>query len=468
MAVSEGAKTGKNSQQPSVVELASTPAETAKDTWARVLQRIESKVNPHSFRVWFQPTSFLGEDASSLSVRVPNSWYAEWLKTNYESLIQDALRDVSRPGLKVLFCPEAEVGPTPSSSNGASNSRTPTGGFAAGRLNPKYSFETFVVSSCNQFAHAASRAVAEQPCRANNPLYVYGGVGLGKTHLMQAIGNRIASRARSRLVMAYVSSESFMNELINAIRDERTQEFKERYRNVDVLLIDDIQFLAGKERTQEEFFHTFNALYDAEKQIVITSDVPPREIPTLEERLRSRFEWGLIADIQPPDLETKVAILRKKAESDNTTLPDDVALFVASACGDNIRELEGALNRVVAYASMSGKELSLDVAKSTLHDLLPSTSPAATVDSVMKLVANYYGLPVADLKSKNNSPQIAFPRQVAMYLCKKLTDCSLPELGRRFGGKHHSTVIHAIQKIERKRSEDKEFDRLLESFIRSL
>ncbi len=384
--------------------------ESAKNTWDQVLGRIENKVNPHSFRVWFQPTSYLGEDASSLSVRVPNSWYAEWLKTNYESLIQDALRDVSRPGLRVQFCPEAEIGPAPATGVALKGDGTAVpGAFAAGRLNPKYSFETFVVSSCNQFAHAASRAVAEQPCRAYNPLYVYGGVGLGKTHLMQAIGNRIASRARARLVMAYVSSESFMNELINAIRYEQALEFKERYRSVDVLLIDDIQFLAGKERTQEEFFHTFNALYDSQKQIVITSDVPPREIPTLEERLRSRFEWGLIADIQPPDLETKIAILRKKAESDGTRLPDDVALFVASACGDNIRELEGALNRVVAYASMSGVDLSLDVAKTTLQDLLQSSSPAATVDSVMKLVANYYSLPVIDLKSKNNSPQIAFP-----------------------------------------------------------
>jgi len=455
-------------QKPSLVEGRSARPETAKNTWDQVLGRIEGKVNPHSFRVWFQPTCYLAEDDSSLSVRVPNSWYAEWLKTNYESLIQDALREVSRPGLQILFCPETEIGPAPAPMAGAVKSLAPTGSFAIGRLNPKYSFENFVVSSCNQFAHAASRAVAEQPCRAYNPLYVYGGVGLGKTHLMQAIGNRIASRARARLVMAYVSSESFMNELINAIRYERAFEFKERYRSVDVLLIDDIQFLAGKERTQEEFFHTFNALYDSQKQIVITSDVPPREIPTLEERLRSRFEWGLIADIQPPDLETKVAILRKKAESDGTRLPDDVALFVASACGDNIRELEGALNRVVAYASMSGVDLSLDVAKTTLQDLLSSTSPAATVDSIMKLVANYYSLPVIDLKSKNNSPQIVFPRQVAMYLCKKLTDCSLPEIGRRFGGKHHSTVIHAIQKIERKRAEEKDFDRLLENFVRSL
>ena len=333
-------------------------------------------------------------------------------------------------------------------------------------LNPKYSFESFVVSSCNQFAHAAAMAVAEQPSRAYNPLYVYGGVGLGKTHLMQAIGNRAIERGSQRL--AYVSAESFMNELINAIRFEKTLEFKERFRNVDVLLIDDIQFLAGKERTQEEFFHTFNALYDAQKQIVITSDVTPREIPTLEERLRSRFEWGLIADIQPPDLETKVAILRKKAETDRSPIPDDVALFIASNCDSNIRELEGAHTKVVAYASMSGREVTLDLARETLHNLLPNESPAATVDSIVKLVSNYYNMPVSDLKSKNNSPQVSFPRQIAMYLCKQQTNCSLPEIGRRFGGKHHSTVIHAVQKIEKKRALEKDFDKLIESFIQSL
>jgi chromosomal replication initiator protein len=436
-----------------------------ENTWDRVLGRIESKVSRHSFSTWFKPTSFLNEDASSISVRVPNTWFAEWLKTNYSGLIQDALRSVDRPGLSVQFRPDEPI-PAPSrppthnqlGGNGASSDRR--------KLNPKYTFGTFVVSSCNQFAHAASVAVAEQPTRAYNPLYVYGGVGLGKTHLMQAIGNRIAES--ENMSMTYVSSEAFMNQMINAIRFERTHEFKERYRNVDVLLIDDIQFLAGKERTQEEFFHTFNALYDAQKQIVITSDVPPREIPTLEERLRSRFEWGLIADIQPPDLETKVAILRKKAESDGTPIPDDVALFIASNCGSNIRELEGALTKIVAYASMSGRQPSLELAKETLHDFLPSESPAATVDSIMKTVANYYNLPVIEIKSKNNSPQISFPRQVAMYLCKKLTDCSLPEIGRRFGGKHHSTVIHAIQKIEKKRKSEKDFDKLVDNFEQSV
>jgi chromosomal replication initiator protein len=438
-----------------------------KNTWDRVMGRIASKVSPHSFNTWFKPTSFLSEDVSSITVRVPNSWFAEWLKTNYSGLIQDALRAEDRQGLAVEFRPDPPVARNGSARErriGAEDKAAERN--ARAKLNPKYSFQTFVVSSCNQFAHAASVAVAEQPTRAYNPLYIYGGVGLGKTHLMQAIGNRIANHGD--MVMAYVSSESFMNELINAIRFERTLEFKERYRNVDVLLIDDIQFLAGKERTQEEFFHTFNALYDAQKQIVITSDVPPRDIPTLEERLRSRFEWGLIADIQPPDLETKVAILRKKAESDCTPVPDDVALFIASNCGSNIRELEGALTKVVAYASMSGRKPTLELAKETLHDLLPSESPATTVDSIMKLVANYYNLPVTNLKSKNNSPQVAFPRQVAMYVCKQLTDCSLPELGRRFGGKHHSTVIHAIQKIEKKRGAERDFDKLIGNFMQSV
>ena len=434
------------------------------NTWERVLACIESKVSTHSFATWFKPTGFLTEDAASITVRVPNVWFKEWLMANYSALLQDALRTVDRPGLKILFRPDIAGRQPVLRAAPAGDAAAPRSGRV--NLNPKYTFGTFVVSSCNQFAHAASIAVAEQPSRAYNPLFIYGGVGLGKTHLMQAIGNRITDHRN--MVMAYVSSEAFMNELINAIRFERSHEFKERYRNVDVLLIDDIQFLAGKERTQEEFFHTFNALYDAQKQIVITSDTPPREIPTLEERLRSRFEWGLIADIQPPDLETKVAILCKKAESDCTPVPDDVALFIAGNCGSNIRELEGALTKVVAYALMSGRKPSLELAKETLHDFLPSKSPAATVDSIMKMVANYFNLPVADLKSKNNSPQVAFPRQIAMYLCKRHTNCSLPEIGRRFGGKHHSTVIHAIQKIDRKRSVEKDFDKLLDNFAESV
>ncbi len=435
-----------------------------RNIWDRVLGKIETRVNAHSFKTWFRPTHLVSQDDSSLRVRVPNSWFAEWLHTNYLPVIQDVLREIERPGLSVEFVHEGAPAKPPRASSRPEPQHSAEA--LPGWLNPRYTFDKFVVSSCNQFAHAAAIAVAEQPSRAYNPLYVYGGVGLGKTHLMQAIGNRLALRGGAR--MRYLSTEQFMNELINAIRFERTLEFKDRYRNVDVLLIDDIQFLAGKERTQEEFFHTFNALHDAQKQIVITSDCPPRAIPTLEDRLRSRFEWGLIADIQPPDLETKIAILRKKAEADGVVVPDDVALFIATNSKSNIRELEGSLIRVVAYASMKGSEVTLDLAKETLQDLLVVDSPTITVESIQKLVSNHYNLKVTELKSKNNSQQIAFPRQVAMYLCKRMTESSLPEIGRRFGGKHHSTVIHAIQKIEKKRSHEKEFDKLVDSFVQLL
>jgi chromosomal replication initiator protein len=446
-----------------------------RNIWDRVLGKIEARVNAHSFKTWFRPTHLVSEDDLSLRVRVPNSWFAEWLQTNYLPVIQDVLREIERPGLSVEFIHDRDVAATrpqakTSAGHGLRGTSKPAPAVAEdtlpGWLSPRYTFDKFVVSSCNQFAHAAAIAVAEQPSRAYNPLYVYGGVGLGKTHLMQAIGNRLAHKGGAR--MRYLSTEQFMNELINAIRFERTLEFKDRYRNVDVLLIDDIQFLAGKERTQEEFFHTFNALHDAQKQIVITSDCPPRAIPTLEDRLRSRFEWGLIADIQPPDLETKIAILRKKAEADGIVVPDDVALFIATNSKSNIRELEGSLIRVVAFASMSGRELTLDLAKETLQDLLVVDSPAITVESIQKLVSNHYNLKVTELKSKNNSQQVALPRQVAMYLCKRMTESSLPEIGRRFGGKHHSTVIHAIQKIEKKRSSEREFDKLVESFVQLL
>ncbi len=434
------------------------------NTWDRVLGRIESKVNSRSFSTWFKPTQLLTEDAASLSVRVPNSWFAEWLNTNFLPLIQDALKEIERPGMTVRFLAE---GGEPAAARDAAPAALPAvAAPAAPWLNPRYTFDSFVVSSCNQFPHAAAMAVAEQPTRAYNPLYIYGGVGLGKTHLMQAIGNRLLKKGAVKL--RYLSTEHFMNELINAIRFEKTLEFKEKYRNVDLLLIDDIQFLAGKERTQEEFFHTFNTLYDAQSQIVITSDCPPREIPTLEERLRSRFEWGLIADIQPPDLETKVAILKKKAEAERTLLPDDVALFIASNSKSNIRELEGWLIRVIAYASMSGREISLELAKETLRDILSQAAPMITAESIQKLVADTYNLKVSELKSRNNSHQVSFPRQIAMYLCKQLTGSSLPEIGRRFGGKHHSTVIHSIQKIEAKRQKEKEFDRMIENLMQSL
>jgi chromosomal replication initiator protein len=339
----------------------------------------------------------------------------------------------------------------------------PTG---ASSLNPKYTFESFVVGSSNQFAHAAARAVAEIPSKSYNPLFLYGGVGLGKTHLMHAIGHYIQARNR-QLNLLYISADRFINEMINAIRFDRLPAFRQKYRQVDVLLVDDIQFIAGKDRTQEEFFHIFNALHDTQKQIVISSDCPPRQIPTLEERLHSRFEWGLIADIQPPDIETKVAILRKKAEAERVDIPENVSLFIASKVRTNIRELEGSLIRLIAYASLTGRDIDLGLAQEVLRDLLQTEDKPITVEMIQKLVGDHYHVKLADLKAKNNSKSVAEPRQIAMYLTKTLTDASLPEIGKGFGGKHHSTVIHSVRKIDTMRKRDPEFDRLINSFVQS-
>jgi chromosomal replication initiator protein len=331
-------------------------------------------------------------------------------------------------------------------------------------LNPRYTFDTFIVGSSNQFAHAACRAVAEAPSRSYNPLFIYGGVGLGKTHLMHAVGQYVLEHDRS-LKLTYISSERFMNEMINAVRYDRVLDFRERYRSVDVLLVDDIQFLAGKEGTQTEFFHTFNALYDSQKQIVLSSDCPPREIQALEERLRSRFEWGLIADIQPPDLETKAAILKKKAEAEAVPLPDNVAMYIAGKIKSNIRELEGSLIRLIAFASLTGQDISLPLAQEVLKNILDHEEKAVTIESIQKYVADYFNLRMVDLRSRNNSKSIAMPRQIAMYLCKALTHASLPEIGRSFGGKHHSTVIHSIRKVEELRKRDNEFNSQIINFL---
>jgi chromosomal replication initiator protein len=331
-------------------------------------------------------------------------------------------------------------------------------------LNPRYTFDTFIVGPSNQFAHAAARAVAEAPSRSYNPLFVYGGVGLGKTHLMHAIGQYVLNHDRS-LKLTYISSERFMNEMINAVRYDRVIDFRERYRTVDILLVDDIQFLAGKEGTQTEFFHTFNALYDSQKQIVLSSDCPPHEIPALEERLRSRFEWGLIADIQSPDLETKIAILKKKAETEAVPLADDVAIYIAGRIKSNIRELEGSLIRLIAYASLTGQEISLALAHEVLKNILDHEEKAVTIEIIQKFVADYYNLKLVELKSRNNAKSVSMPRQIAMYLCKSLTHASLPEIGRSFGGKHHSTVIHSIRKVEDLRKKDDAFNTLITNFL---
>jgi chromosomal replication initiator protein len=333
-------------------------------------------------------------------------------------------------------------------------------------LNPRYTFETFIVGSSNQFAHAASRAVAEVPSRSYNPLFIYGGVGLGKTHLMHAIGRYVLEHIPD-VKLTYISAERFMNEMINAMRFDRSIDFRERYRTVDVLLVDDIQFIAGKDGTQGEFFHTFNALYDAQKQIVLSSDCPPHDIRDIEERLRSRFEWGLIADIQPPDLETKVAILKKKAETEAVPLPDNVAIYIASKIKSNIRELEGSLIRLVAYASLTGQEITLGLAQEVLKDVLAHTDKAVTIEVIQKTVADFYQLKPSDLRSRNNAKSVSIPRQVAMYLCKSLTHASLPEIGRSFGGKHHSTVIHSIRKVEDLRKRDQDFNKVINSLLDS-
>jgi chromosomal replication initiator protein len=334
-------------------------------------------------------------------------------------------------------------------------------------LNLRYTFDTFVVGPSNQFAEAASRAVAEAPARSYNPLYIYGGVGLGKTHLMHAIGHYVL-RNNPHFKLTYISTERFMNEMINAVKTDRVIDFRERYRSVDVLLVDDIQFLAGKEGTQNEFFHTFNALYDAQKQIVLSSDCPPNEIPSLEERLRSRFEWGLIADIQPPDLETKVAILKKKAEAESVPLPDNVAIYIAEKIKSNIRELEGSLIRLIAFASLTNREVSVGLAQEVLKNVIGQDERAVTVDMIQKSVADYYQLKVVDMRARNNSKSVALPRQIAMYLCKTLTHASLPEIGRSFGGKHHSTVIHSIRKIETLRRKDRDFNNVISGLIERL
>jgi chromosomal replication initiator protein len=438
--------------------------------WEAVLARIETKVNRHSFYTWFRPTSFLAEDRTSVTVRVPNALFKDWLTKHYSGVIAEALTEVKRPNVAVQYLVESqtdapiiplsaeEAAALESGSVPVATSPGPAG------LNPRYTFDTFIVGSSNQFAHAACRAVAEAPSRSYNPLFIYGGVGLGKTHLMHAVGQYVLQHDRN-LKLTYISSERFMNEMINAVRYDRVLDFRERYRSVDVLLVDDIQFLAGKEGTQTEFFHTFNALYDSQKQIVLSSDCPPHEIPALEERLRSRFEWGLTADIQSPDLETKVAILKKKAETETIPLPDNVAMYIAGKIKSNIRELEGSLIRLIAYASLTGQEISLALAQDVLKNILDHEEKAVTIEAIQKFVADYYNLKLVELKSRNNSKSVAMPRQIAMYLCKSLTHASLPEIGRSFGGKHHSTVIHSIRKVEDLRKNDPNFNSLIGNFL---
>ena len=441
--------------------------------WDDVLGRIETKVNRYTYFTWFQATSLVADTGRQLTVRVTDRMVVDWLTKHYLGVIREALTEVGRPDAQVEFLPDTHDAPPPvtphvpddtkSDETGEDDADLSEDGVG---LSPRYSFDTFIVGSSNQFAHAACRAVAEAPSRSYNPLFLYGGVGLGKTHLMHAIGHYVLKHSQG-LKLTYVSGERFMNEVVNAIRYDHILEFRERYRGVDVLLVDDVQFIVGKERTQIEFFHTFNALHDAQKQIVLSSDCPPHQINELEERLRSRFEWGLIADIQPPDLETKMAILKRKSESEGVPLPDDVALYIAGRIKSNIRELEGSLVRLLAYASLTGRDVSMSLAQEVLRDVLRHEERAVTIDMIQKFVAEYYQLKLADLKSRNNSKSVAMPRQVAMYLCKALTSASLPEIGRSFGGKHHSTVIHSIRKVEDMRQKDSSFNTIINTLTQA-
>jgi len=441
---------------------------SATNLWDLVLGRVESKVNRHSFYTWFKPTAFVREAGEGLVVQVPNGLFSDWLLKHYAGVISEALAELGRSQVEVSFVTdEPGAAPLPPIEPGVEAEEEAEDMALASSplgLHPRYTFDTFVVGPSNQFAHAACRAVAEAPSRSYNPLFIYGGVGLGKTHLMHAIGHYVLRQSPS-LKVTYISAERFMNEMINAIRYERILDFRDRYRSVDLLLVDDIQFIGGKESTQTEFFHTFNALHDSSRQIVISSDRPPHEIPQLEERLRSRFEWGLLADIQAPDLETKIAILKKKADAEAVPLPNDVAIYIAGKIKSNIRELEGSLIRLVAYASLKGLEITLPLTQEVLKNVLSNEERAVTIEMIQKFVADYYHLKVSELKSRNNAKSISMPRQIAMYLCKSLTSASLPEIGRSFGGKHHSTVIHSIRKVEDMRRKNTDFNSLVNTMI---
>ncbi|MDQ1707762.1 MAG: chromosomal replication initiator protein [Pyrinomonadaceae bacterium] len=459
--------------------------------WESVLEAIKTKLQGESFETWFNPIHFEGIDNARrlIRLRAPNQVVRDWVKVNYANLLNQSLGELSLSDYSVDWVlpddthklpahqsPDHEPASSPDAVVVSPSTPRPVAAAVAPArevildpaLNSKYTFENFVVGSCNQFAHAASLAVAESPGKTYNPLYLYGGVGLGKTHLMHACGQAIKQR-NPHLRVSYLSSERFMNELINSIRYDKTQGFREKYRSVDVLLIDDIQFMAGKERTQEEFFHTFNTLYEQQKQIVISSDCPPREIPTLEERLHSRFEWGLIADLEPPDLETKVAILKRKAEAVGFAIPDDVALFIASRVKNNVRELEGSLIRLVAISSLRGIPISKELARDAIRNIASEDEPGVvTIEQIQKAISSQYKLTVEQLVSKNNSRQYSFPRQVAMYLCKKLTKHSYPEIGRAFGGKHHTTVIHSFEKIQGLLGEDAALQKVIVDISRGL
>ncbi len=455
-------------------------------TWEEILKKLENSLSQMVCDTWLRPLKPINMTTTSLKLGTATDFSKEWIEKHYMQLIIDASYEVTKAKLDIVISsfhlaeaddgadqqipliyplPETEVKPAPTINKKSKNSPLPITPGDSSSLNPKYTFETFVTGNSNRFAHAAALAVAEAPSRVYNPFFMYGGVGLGKTHLMHAIGHKILQNNPDMRVL-YISSEKFTNELINSIRDGQPEAFRQKYRNIDVLLVDDIQFLSKKEHTQEEFFHTFNTLHDANKQIIISSDRHPREIQTLEDRLRSRFEWGLITDIQAPDLETRIAILRKKALLENLTVPNDVMVYIANRIDNNIRELEGALTRVMAYASLNKQPITKELAVAALKNVFTSSeTKIVTLELVQEIVASYFKIDVSELLAKKRTRNLAFPRQIAMYLCRELTDASLPRIGEIFGGRDHTTVIHAYDKIARNRQTDKKLDTTLKELV---
>jgi len=421
------------------------------DAWERIKQQIAGRLSSAAFDNWVSRTTFAGEDGTGLRVSVPDEVTRQWMQQEYAGEVWTAIHELGLSYPQVVY----EIGsPQPLNAllaKGAAEAPVITFSPAM-TLNPRFTFDNFVVGSCNQFAHAAARAVATVPARTYNPLFIYGGVGLGKTHLLNAIGNHLAERSDMRI--AYVTTEQFTNEVINSIRYDKMIDLRKRYRNIDMLLVDDVQFLAGKERTQEEFFHTFNTLYEAQKQIVLSSDRFPKEMPDMEERLRSRFEWGLIADLQPPDVETRIAILRKKSDDERIALPEEVIQFLATTMKSNIRELEGSLVRLGAYSSLTGQPITMDMAKNVLRDIIGDKKKVVTMDDIEEAVAERFHVKISEMKSRRRSKTLVHPRQIAMYLCRELTNASFPEIGRHFGGKDHTTIIHACKQIAKAKETD--------------
>jgi chromosomal replication initiator protein len=437
------------------------------NAWQKIQSYLKGKLNAQTYHTWLGPTRLSQTKGDTLFIRVPTCEFEDWIQENYSLLIEEAIEKLQLSCSRICYVFDESPEKKPEESNGKSRQGKLDFESVDHQLNPRYTFDTFVVGSCNQFARAAALAVAEAPSKTYNPLFLYGGVGLGKTHLMQAVGHTIKSHSKPAR-LAYISAEKFTNEVINSLRYDGMASFRDRYRKVDVLLMDDIQFIAGKERTQEEFFHTFNSLYEDQKQVVISSDCAPCEITGLEERLRSRFAWGLTADLQPPDLETKMAILAKKSDAEGVKLPDNVAFFIATKIKSSIRDLEGALIRILAYSSLTGTEISLAMAQQVLKPVVNDEERKVSIDNIQRVVCHEFNLSVSQLKARNNSRTVAFPRQIAMYMAKEMTSASLPQIGREFGNKHHTTALHAINKIADLRKSDRNLDRLIHKLTDSL